>query len=230
MNPAVKTSATKRIAGKKMTAKTAAAKKPHLTKRTAGNAGKTGKLAARKQTAGAKRGATPGIKAPRTLTEFMALALLMETEAAQRYAEFADAMEMHNNPEVADLFRRLADVEARHAQQIMAEMGWREAPALPPGKPSWDGFEAPETTSADEVHYLMQPYQALQLALASEQRAEQFFARLVRVAKVDSVRKAARELRAEEREHVALVQAWMKKVPKPATNWADDPDPPRDTD
>ena len=170
------------------------------------------------------------MKAPRTLTEFMTLALLMETEAAQRYAEFADALETHNNPEVADLFRRMADIEARHAQQIMSEMGWREAPALPPGKPSWEGFEAPETTPGDEVHYLMQPYQALQLALASEQRAEQFYARLVRVAKVDSVRKAARELLAEEREHVALVKAWMKKVPKPATNWAEDPDPPSYTD
>ena len=203
MSAAMKTSATNRIAGKKTTAKTAA---------------------------GSRREAAPGSNAPRTLTEFMALALLMETEAAQRYAEFADAMEMHNNPEVADLFRRMADIEARHAQKIMVEMGWREAPALPPGKPSWDGFEAPETTPADQVHYLMQPYQALQLALASEQRAEQFFARLERVAKVDSIREAARELRYEEREHVALVKAWMKKVPKPATNWADDPDPPSYTD
>ena len=76
----------------------------------------------------------------------------------------------------------------------------------------------------------MQPYQALQLALASEQRAERFFARLVRVAKVESVRKAARDLRADEREHVLLIKAWMKKVPKPASNWADDPDPPRYTD
>jgi len=137
---------------------------------------------------------------------------------------------MHNNSEVADLFRKLADIEDRHAQQIMVEMGWRETPALPPGKPSWDGFEAPETTPGDEVHYLMQPYHALQLALVNEQRAEQFFARLVRAATVESVRRAARELQAEEREHVALVKAWMKKVSKPASNWADDPDPPSYTD
>ena len=31
--------------------------------------------------------------APRTLAELMAVALEMESEAAQRYAEFADAME-----------------------------------------------------------------------------------------------------------------------------------------
>lgn len=174
-----------------------------------------------------ERDATPGSNAPRTLTEFMACALVMETEAAQRYAELADAMETHNNREVADLFRRMADIEARHAQRIVAEMEWREVPLMPPGLTAWDGFESPEATPSEDVHYLMQPYQALQLALAGEQRAEKFFARLARVAGVASVRKAARELRDEEREHVALVKAWMKKVPRPAADWADDPDPPR---
>lgn len=169
-------------------------------------------------------------RTPRTLTEFMAQALAMEWEAAQRYAEFADAMQTHNNREVADLFRKMAAIEHKHATQIMAEMGWTEMPALPTGTPAWEGFEAPETTPGDEVHYLMQPYHALELALASEKRAERFFARLVRAATVASVRKAARQLQAEEREHVALVSAWMKKVPRPGKDWANDPDPPSYTD
>ncbi len=185
-----------------------------------------------KTTRGAKRPATrkPAVKAPRTLNEFMALALAMETEAAERYAEFADAMEMHNNLEVAALFRKMADIESRHAAQIMAEMGWKEAPALPPGRPTWEGFEAPETTPVDEVHYLMQPWHALQLALKNEERAERFFGRLARVATVATVKKAARELEAEEREHVELVKAWLKKVPPPDSDWANDPDPPSYTD
>jgi len=169
-------------------------------------------------------------KAPRTVTEFMALALVMETEAAERYADFADAMDMHNNRDVANLFRKMAEIEGKHAAQIMAEMGWKEAPPLPAGTPTWEGFEAPETTPGDEVHYLMQPYHALELALANEQRAERFFARLARVAGTDSVRKAARALQAEESEHVELVKAWMKKVPKPDADWANDPDPPSYTD
>ena len=177
--------------------------------------------------AGARR---PAVRPPRTLTEFMALALAMETEAAARYAEFADAMEMHNNLEVAALFRKMAEIEGKHAAQIMAEMGWKEAPALPAGRPTWEGFEAPETTPGDEVHYLMQPYHALELALQNEERAAKFFARLARAATVATVKKAALELEAEEREHVALVKAWMEKVPKPDTDWAIDPDPPRYTD
>jgi rubrerythrin len=108
----------------------------------------------------------------------------------------------------------------------MTEMGWSEAPALATSM-AWEGFEAAETIAVDDVHYLMQPWHALQLALAAEERAERFFAHLAGVATTPSVRKAALELHEEEREHVALIKAWMKKVPKPERHWAIDPDPPR---
>jgi rubrerythrin len=159
----------------------------------------------------------------------MALALAMEREAVERYTDFADAMDTHNNREVAAMFRTMADYENKHAQQIMTEMGWKEAPPLR-ATLSWPGFEAPETVAIDEVHYLMQPWHALQLALAAEQRAERFFAELARVATSDSVRRAALELQAEEAEHVALVKQWIDKVPPPDRNWAEDPDPPRYSD
>jgi rubrerythrin len=168
-------------------------------------------------------------RAPRTLYEFMREALVMELDAAQRYTEFADAMETHNNLEVAALFRKMAGIEGKHAEQIMAEMEWTAMPP-PAAGASWAGFEAPETAPGDEVHYLMQPYHALELALVNEQRAERFFARLARAATTATVRKAARELQKEEREHVLLVRAWMKKVPRPDADWANDPDPPVYTD
>jgi rubrerythrin len=204
-----KTPATKRIAG----ARTGATREPVA-------------IARKLVPAPAKR----VVNAPRTLTEFMTRAWVMETEAAQRYAEFADAMEMHNNREVADLFRKMAVIEGKHAAQIMLEMGWKEPPALSTGDLAWEGFEAPETTPGDEIHYLMQPYHALQLALANELRAERFFANLERATSVESIRRAARELRREEKEHVTLVRAWIKKVPRPDRDWADDPDPPHYTD
>ena len=210
---------------------TAPAAKAAVTgKRAATKAGKPPAAPAKRAAAGKTAADKAVTGAPRTVDEFMVLALVMESEAAQRYAEFADAMEMHNNREVAELFRKMAVIESKHATQIMEEMGWEKTPPLPVGMPTWDGFEAPETAPIDEVHYLMQPYHALELALASEQRAERFFARLARVAGTDSVRKAARALQAEEREHVELVKAWMAKVPKPDADWANDPDPPSYTD
>lgn len=172
----------------------------------------------------------PAAQAPRTLYAFMAQALAMEREAVERYTEFADALEMHNNREVAALFRTMAQYEAKHAEQIMAEMGWKTAPEPAAGAFEWPGFEAPETVPIDEVHYLMQPWHALQMALAAEQRAEAFFGQLADATTSESVRRAARELQAEEHEHVELVRAWLAKVPVPDGDWATDPDPPRYTD
>jgi rubrerythrin len=165
------------------------------------------------------------VDAPRTLAEFMALAVAMETEAAQRYAELADAMEMANNVEVAELFRRMANIERGHARKLTADMGWRDAPHA-----TTPGAESAETPAMEDAHYLMQPYHALAIALDCEERAQRFYANLAHDAVDDAVREAARGLEEEEREHVALVRAWMAKVDKPADNWSDDPDPPRYTD
>jgi rubrerythrin len=157
----------------------------------------------------------------------MAQALAMEREAVQRYTEFADAMEVHNNRDVATLFRTMAQYEDKHASQIMDQMGWTDAPEPPEGGFGWPDPEAPETAPFDEVHYLMQPWHALQLALAAEQRAEAFFGELAQATTSESVRRAALELQAEEHEHVELVRAWLEKVPMPDGDWATDPDPPR---
>jgi rubrerythrin len=167
---------------------------------------------------------------PRSLQDFMAQALLMEREAVARYTEFADAMDVHNNKEVAALFRTMAGYEGKHAAEIMAQMGWTDATVPPAGAVGWPGFEAPETVPVEDVHYLMQPWHALHLALAAEQRAETFFGQLAEAATDEGVRRAALELQREEQEHVELVRAWIKKVPEPDGDWADDPDPPSYTD
>lgn len=163
---------------------------------------------------------------PQTLEAFMAQALAMEFDAMQRYTDLADAMETHNNREVAELFRKMSAIENKHAAQIMAEMGWKEPPPLPAAV-AWEGYESAEVVAIDDVHYLMRPWHALQLALRAEERAERFFARLAQAATVESVRKAALELQHEEHEHVELVRAWLARVPHPEPNWAHDPDPPR---
>jgi rubrerythrin len=167
---------------------------------------------------------------PRSLAEVMAQALAMEREAVHRYDALADVMEVHHNPEVEALFRKMASIEAKHAEQIMAEMGWTDASHVPVPDPSAFSPDGPESVPEDAVHYLMWPWHALQLALSAEQRAEAFFAGLAVTAPSAAVRQAARRLRDEEREHVALIRAWIEKTPQPGSDWAEDPDPPRYTD
>ncbi len=170
--------------------------------------------------------AKPTLQVPDTLEAFMAQAVAMEFEAQQRYAELADAMAVHNNRDVAELFRKMSVIEGKHAAQMLAEMGWTEVPH-PVQAPTWEGFDSAEMVSMDDVHYLMQPWHALQLALKAEQRAVRFFEALAEAAVAEPVRKAALELYEEEREHVELIHAWIKKVPPPEEGWEEDPDPPR---
>jgi rubrerythrin len=158
--------------------------------------------------------------------DFMAQAYTMETEASQRYTEFAEQMEVHNNPEVAQLFRKLAAIEGLHAKQILDEMGWPQMPE-PVYALQWAGGEPPESAPVTELHYLMQPWHALELALNNEKRAEKFLAGIAKSPKTPpQVRKLAAEMAAEETEHVRLIKAWMKRVPRPARDWNRDPDPP----
>ena len=170
----------------------------------------------------------PGVATTPSLADFMAQAIAMELEAAQRYEEFADAMEAHNNPEVAAMFRKLAVIEAKHGDQLLAQMGWTELPFQP--RIAFEGFEGAETAPVDAVHYLMKPWHVLELALAGEERAVRFFDHLARTTDDAAVRSAAEEMREEEREHVELVRAWMRKVEPPPEGWEIDPDPPHYTD
>ena len=160
--------------------------------------------------------------------DFLARAWTMEVEAAERYAVLADALHEHNNPEVAELFRKLARIEQLHADRLLEENPTLRPP--PAGGIQGDGAEGPETADQGELHYRMQPYHALQVALACEKRAQKFFAGLARNATRAAVRKAAREMAAEETEHVRLIEDWLKRTPPPDKDWERDPDPPAQPD
>ena len=158
--------------------------------------------------------------------DFMARAYTIELEATERYAQFAEQLETHNNREVAQLFRKLADIEALHAKRILEEMQWPSMPALPPAY-AWEGDEAPESAPFDSLHYLMQPWHALEIALRCEQEAQKYYESIAASTAPAQVRSAAREMAAEEAEHVRLIRAWMQRVPQPQAGWDEDPDPPR---
>ena len=158
--------------------------------------------------------------------DFMAQAYTMELEATERYAQFAEQLDTHNNRGVAEMFRKLAAIEALHAKRILEEMGWPSLPALPVPCP-WAEGEAPETAPMDALHYLMQPFHALELALECEQRARKHFEGIAAGKGPKKVREAAAEMAGEEAEHVRLIKEWMARVPQPTADWDHDPDPPR---
>lgn len=157
---------------------------------------------------------------------FMSRAYTIELEATERYAQFAEQLETHNNHDVAALFRRLSEIEALHAKRILSSMHWPSVPALPPAY-AWETAEGPETAPFESLHYLMHPWHALEIALRCETEAKKYYDGIAASRAPREVREAAKEMAAEEQEHIRLVREWMARVPQPREGWDEDPDPPR---
>jgi rubrerythrin len=162
-----------------------------------------------------------------TVGDLLLRAHAMEVEAAERYDEFAGQMELHNNPEVEALFRKLAGIERKHADSLAADLAARGIQAVARAPLGDRGEEGLETAAAGALHYLMTPYHALEIALQNEQRALMFFRLLAEVAVSAELRDLAHEFAREEAEHVELLQQWLARTTKPRDDWAYDPDEPR---
>ncbi len=168
---------------------------------------------------------TPGSSAIATVEDLLAHARTMEVEAAERYDDLADQMEVHNNHEVARLFRKLAEIEAKHIAAVEAMGDGLDLPELKPWEHAWEG-ESPEATEVDEAHYLMTPYHVISIALFHEKKAVDFFENVVENSVDPKLREMAEGLAEEEREHVRLLEEWLVRFPPPEDDWDHDPDPP----
>ncbi len=167
-------------------------------------------------------------EAPRiaSVADLLALAYQIESDAVDRYDLLADQMETHNNPELVAVFRDLARAEGIHRDEIRRLAGDIDVVAHARGMAKWPRGESPEEADLGAAHYLMTPWHALQLALASEQRALAFFTGIVETTKYPAIKKAAEEFAEEEAEHVNLVHRLLRKHPKPPGSWSNDHDPP----
>ncbi len=158
--------------------------------------------------------------------ELLAHAHQMELEAQERYNYLAEQMDLHNNTELAGLFRELSRVEGLHADDILRQMKDMEVPEIGSLDYKWSGDEGPESLDLGDMHYLMTPRQALLLALKAEQNAFDFFNQLLQSTSDDAVKRFAAEFAEEEQEHVELVQKELKKYPESEQTVRDDLDPP----
>ena len=159
--------------------------------------------------------------------ELLAHALSMETEAAERYDEIAENLALHNNPEVAELFRKLAGYGRLHAAEVVEISKDMELPHIAPWDFKWPegSTDSPEAQSLEGVHYLMTPYQAIKLAMYVENQARDFYANVAETSPNAETQRIAKEFAEEEAEHVELLEGWIVKYPKPEDDWDYDPDP-----
>jgi rubrerythrin len=162
-----------------------------------------------------------------SIGELLAYALALEQEATERYAELAELMATHNNRDVAESFRKMARIEQLHVNTIRERIEHNRLTDLPTAHFRWVGLTGgPESTDPADLHYLMTPRQALSLALLNEQRAHVYYDRIANQARDPEVKELASELAEEEKEHVAMVEAWLKRFPETEDDWDHDDDPP----
>ena len=146
--------------------------------------------------------------------ELYAHAIAIEREAAERYAEFAERMTDEGREEIAEVFSLLARVEQEHLETLRARTEGIALPAIAEDRYKWLDSGAPETPARELVYRLMTPRHALAIALHAERRAQAFFDHVGWTSSDPALRALAKEMAAEEREHVDLVSKMLGDTPE----------------
>ncbi len=146
-----------------------------------------------------------------TLPEFLAHALAMENEAAERYLELADMMESHGKADVASLFRDMHRFSIMHRDSIQQRTSAIEVPTLRHQDFRW--IYPPEVGDEDGFDPTMKPFDALQYARTNEVRAMEYYQAVARSDSDLATRDLAAEFADEEQGHARELDQWVERTP-----------------
>jgi len=146
-----------------------------------------------------------------SIKDALDLAILVEEEAEERYRELADNLEFHNTKDAARFFRFMMTCEAKHGEELSAKRQelFDDQPVGVDRSMLWD-VEAPGYENSKSFMTLQE---ALDVALAAETKAYEFFDGALPEVEDPEVRELFTELRQEEAEHMQMVREQMKKIP-----------------
>lgn len=157
-----------------------------------------------------------------TLMDALDLACLIEVEAAQRYEEFAEAMGHRRIGDAASVFRSMAENERKHGEELAQRRHALFGDA--PRKVKRDDLFDVEAPDYGAPRWNMSQRAAFEVALAAEKKAYAFYDVALPTIEQPEVRALFQELRAEEVEHVRLVEEILAKLPAEAANELADED------
>lgn len=156
-----------------------------------------------------------------SLPEFLAHAIALEHEAAERYLELADMMESYRNDEVAALFRDMVRYSRLHHDSIVARARGIELPRLRSWQYRWR--HPPEAGGDEAFDRALGAYDALRYARENEFRAQAYYSGVRDDSSDAEVRRLAGEFALEETEHVQALDEWLARTPRPSVPWRADP-------
>ena len=144
-----------------------------------------------------------------TVEEFLAYAIALEREAAERFGQLADTMDACGNREVSKLFRQLADYSRLHLADARARSGFREIPDMKPQEFAWPGLESPETAAIWAADPFLGRQEALEIALEAETASLEYYRSILETTSDPEIVAFAKEFVEEESGHVAALQKWI---------------------
>lgn len=147
--------------------------------------------------------------------EFYVHALAIEREAAARYWEFAHQLLLYRKNAVAQVFLQLARMETQRLEDLELKAAGMRLPRLEAAEHRWEGLDNAEGILLPTAQCLMKPRQALEIALANERRAKDFFERASAAARDPRIRSLAAERAGEEAQHVACIERALHDAPLP---------------
>ncbi len=142
---------------------------------------------------------------------FLAYSMALEQESAERLAELANAMVVHNNQESSTLLNWLAEMSEDHVHEVEAIASAHQLPPLKPWEFHWDGAEAPETAPYDRFHYLTTPVQILTEVYEMERAAETFYRRVAEHSEDTLLAECALGFAEEEKQHAEAVKQALSR-------------------
>lgn len=136
--------------------------------------------------------------------DILDIAAFIEHEAEQRYLAFADHLEREGDSESATFFRRMAELERAHGDEVSdrRESRYSGLPEHLRDVVEWD-VEGPALERDVEA---LTVERALNMALASEIRAREFYAEAMQHPVGREVEDVLAELHRDEVQHVRMLE------------------------
>jgi rubrerythrin len=146
------------------------------------------------------------------LRDALDLAILIEDEAKERYEHFQKIVGGRYKGDASDVFITMAGYEAKHGAQLADRR--KKLFGAQPSRVSRTMIDDVEAPDFGKPRVFMSARQALEVALASEEKAHDFFVEALKHVQDAEVKKLFAELRDEEVEHKKLLQKKLKGLPQ----------------
>lgn len=146
------------------------------------------------------------------LQDALDLAVLIEREAEERYRWFVDLLGERYPGDAADFFSMMARNEQRHGEELAGRR--RALFGDAPSRVTAEMIEDVEAPGSGTPRPFMSPRHALEVAMASEIKAWEFFDRALPSIQDADVRHLFEDLRDEEAIHQGLLEKQKAKYPE----------------